>query len=97
MEHIKEFGTLKALGASNGEIYQIIVAQALMTALLGYLLSLVITLISAKIYTAIGTVMVVNVSTNLLVLGLTLVMCLSATLVSMRRISKIDPAILFRG
>ena len=97
MEHIKEFGTLKALGASNSEIYQIIVAQALMTALLGYLLSLVITLISAKIYTAIGTVMVVNVSTNLLVLGMTLVMCLSATLVSMRRISKIDPAILFRG
>ena len=97
MEHIKEFGTLKALGASNGEIYQIIFAQALINALLGYLISLVLTLLSVKLYNAIGTVMVVNAWTNLLVLGLTLVMCLSATVVSMRRIRKIDPAILFRG
>ena len=97
MEHIKEFGTLKALGASNGEIYRIIFAQALMNALLGYLVSLVVTLLSAKLYNAIGTVMVVNTSTNLLVLGLTLIMCLSATVVSMRRIRNIDPAILFRG
>jgi putative ABC transport system permease protein len=97
MEHIKEFGTLKALGASNGEIYQIIFAQALMNALLGYLVSLLLTLLSAKLFNAIGTVMVVNTSTNLLVLGLTLIMCLSAIVVSMRRIRNIDPAILFRG
>jgi putative ABC transport system permease protein len=97
MEHIKEFGTLKALGASNGEIYQIIFSQALMNALLGYLISLVVTLLLVKIYNAIGTVMVVNTTTNLLVLGLTLVMCLSATAVSMRRIRNIDPALLFRG
>jgi putative ABC transport system permease protein len=97
MEHIKEFGTLKALGASNSEIYRIIFAQALMNALLGYLVSLVITLLSAKLYSAIGTVMVVDTPTNLLVLALTLIMCLSATVVSMRRIRIIDPAILFRG
>lgn len=97
MEHIKEFGTLKAIGASNGEIYQIIIAQALITALLGYLISLLVTLFSAKMYNVIGTVMVVNMLTNLLVLGLTLIMCLIATVVSMRRIKEIDPAILFRG
>ena len=97
MEHIKEFGTLKALGASNGEVYQIIFAQALMNALLGYLISLVITVLSAKIYTAAGMVMVVNAWTNLLVLVLTLIMCLSSVMVSMRRIKRIDPAILFRG
>lgn len=97
MEHIKEFGTLKALGATNGEIYQIIFAQALMNALLGYLVSLVLALLSVKIYTALGTVMVVNALTNMSVLGLTLIMCLSATAVSMRRIKNIDPALLFRG
>ena len=97
MEHIKEFGTLKALGASNSEIYQIILFQALMNALLGYLISLAVTLISAKIYNAVGMVMVVNAWTNLLVLVLTLIMCLSSVMVSMRRIKRIDPAILFRG
>lgn len=97
MEHIKEFGTLKALGAGNGEIYRIVFSQALLNALFGYLLSLVITLASMKFYEAMGTIMIVNVWVNLGVLVLTLVMCLSAAAISIRRIKTIDPAILFRG
>ena len=97
VEHIKEFGTLKAMGATNFDIYKIILSQAGINALSGYLVSLIITLLSVRIYEAIGTVMVVEVWMNLLVLGLTLIMCLSASLVSIRRIKKIDPAILFRG
>lgn len=97
MEHIKEFGTLKALGADNFEIYKIIFSQALINALAGYLISLVITLASVKLYQAVGTVMVVNGWLNLVVLALTLFMCLSAAAVSIRKIKRIDPAILFRG
>jgi putative ABC transport system permease protein len=97
MEHIKEFGTLKALGASNKEVYQIIFSQAMINALLGYLFSLVITVLSVNLYYNIGTVMVMNLTTNLLVLFLTISMCLAATTVSIFRIRKIDPAILFRG
>lgn len=97
MEHIKEFGTLKALGADNFEIYKIIFSQALINALAGYLISLVITLASVKLYQAVGTVMVVNAWLNLVVLALTLLMCLSAAAVSIRKIKRIDPAILFRG
>ncbi|WP_306535267.1 ABC transporter permease [Geobacter sp.] len=97
MEHIKEFGTLKALGAGNVEIYKIIFSQAFINAIVGYLLSLVITLFSVKFYEAAGMVMVVKGGVNLAVLGLTLFMCLSAALVSVRKIKRIDPAILFRG
>jgi len=97
MEHIKEFGTLKALGASNLEIYKIIFSQALINALAGYLVSLVITLASVKLYQSVGMVMVVKGWVNLFVLGLTLLMCLSSAIVSMRKIKLIDPAILFRG
>ena len=97
MEHIKEFGTLKALGADNFEIYKIIFSQALINALAGYLISLVLTLASVKLYQAVGTVMVVNGWLNLVVLALTLFMCLSAAAVSIRKIKRIDPAILFRG
>jgi putative ABC transport system permease protein len=96
MEHIREFGTLKALGASNSDIYRIIFSQALMNALVGYLASLIITMLSVGIYQASGMVMVITWWVNLLVLGLTLVMCLTAAFVSVRRIRKIDPAILFR-
>jgi len=97
MEHIKEFGTLKALGAGNMEIYKIIFSQAFINAIIGYLLSLVITLFSVKLYEAAGMVVVVKGEVNLAVLGLTLFMCLSAALVSVRKIKRIDPAILFRG
>jgi len=97
MEHIKEFGTLKAIGASNFEIYKIIFSQAVINALLGYVVSLVITMITVRLYDAIGMVLVVRWWVNLAVLALTLVMCSTAAFVSIRRIKKIDPAILFRG
>jgi putative ABC transport system permease protein len=97
MEHIKEFGTLKALGANNMDIYQIIFSQALINAMAGYILSLIITIATVKIYDLGGMVLVVRGWVNFLVLALTLLMCVSAAFVSVRRIKKIDPAILFRG
>lgn len=97
MEHIKEFGTLKAIGASNFEIYKIIFSQAMINALLGYIVSLIITMATVRLYDAIGMVLVVRWWVNLLVLALTLIMCSTAAFVSIRRIKKIDPAILFRG
>jgi putative ABC transport system permease protein len=97
IEHIKEFGTLKALGATNYEIYKIIFSQAFLNALIGYLVSLLITMVSVKIYEFTDMVMVVRGWLNLSVLGLTLIMCMTAAFVSIRRIKRIDPAILFRG
>ncbi|MDD2336999.1 MAG: FtsX-like permease family protein, partial [Geobacteraceae bacterium] len=97
VEHIKEFGTLKALGASNGDIYKIILSQAFINAFAGYLISLCITIISVKIYEINYMVMAVKAWLNILVLGLTLIMCFSAAFISIRKIKKIDPAILFRG
>ena len=97
VEHIKEFGTLKALGADNSDIYKIIFSQALLNALAGYLVSLVITLASVRLYEATDMIMVVRGWVNLLVLGLTLAMCSSAAVFSIRKIKNLDPAILFRG
>jgi putative ABC transport system permease protein len=97
MEHIKEFGTLKALGANNMDIYRIIFSQAMINAMLGYIVSLLITIATVKIYEQGGMVLVVKGWINLLVLALTLIMCLTAAFVSVRRIKNIDPAILFRG
>jgi putative ABC transport system permease protein len=97
MENIKEFGTLKALGASNVDIYKIILSQATINALAGYALSLVVTMLSVKLYEAGGMVMSMKWWVNLLVLFLTLFMCLSSAVFSIRKIKKIDPAILFRG
>lgn len=97
MEHIKEFGTLKAMGADNSDIYRIILSQALINALLGYSISLAITILSVGLYDALGMILVVRWWLNLCVLLLTVGMCVVAALISIRRIKRIDPAILFRG
>ena len=49
---------------------------------------------TVKMYDAIGMILVVRWWVNLLVLALTLIMCSTAAFVSIRRIKKIDPAIL---
>jgi putative ABC transport system permease protein len=41
MEHIKEFGTLKAIGGSNGDIYKILARQATLSAVIGFVLGAV--------------------------------------------------------
>jgi putative ABC transport system permease protein len=43
MEHLEEFATLKALGATPGYIVRVIVSQALLSGLAGYLLGVLIT------------------------------------------------------
>ena len=35
-EHLKEFGTLKAIGASNWDLYAIIIEQALINSVIGF-------------------------------------------------------------
>jgi putative ABC transport system permease protein len=96
-EHIKEFGTLKALGAENMDVYKIIFTQAFIIALLSYLISLIITLVSVRLYEAIDMIMVVKWWTNLIVFFMTFLMCFASAYISIRKIKRIDPAILFRG
>jgi len=97
IEYLKEFGTLKAIGATNFNIYQIIFFQALIIASAGYLVGLVFTLLSTKIYEATEMVFTINLWVTLLVLVVTLIMCLSAAFFSVAKIRKIDPAVVFKG
>ena len=38
VEHVKEFGTVKAIGGSNSDIYRILGEQALIAAVVGFAL-----------------------------------------------------------
>jgi putative ABC transport system permease protein len=64
---------------------------------LGYLVSLSLTLLSVKFYEVMEIPMVMRGWVNIAVLGLTVAMCFSASSFSMRKVRKIDPAVLFRG
>jgi putative ABC transport system permease protein len=97
VEHIREFGTVKAIGGSNWDIYKILGEQALIAAVLGFLLgagaSYAVRPAMASLHL---TVLLTPQFSGIVFVG-TVAMCLAAALFSFRRVALIDPALVFRG
>jgi putative ABC transport system permease protein len=96
VEHVKEFGTVKAIGGSNLDIYRILGEQAVIAAVVGFVLggafSLAMRPLMAKLYL---TVLVSPAFAGAVFVG-TVLMCLGAAMLSFRRVATIDPALVFR-
>lgn len=97
MEHLREFGTLKAIGATNREVYGIIVKQALINAALGYVAGLAITLLATRFVELTGLVMIIPAVLMVGIFVLTVLMCLSASVISVRKALNVDPLVVFRA
>jgi putative ABC transport system permease protein len=97
IEHLREFGTLKAIGATNRDVYAIILKQALINALIGYLIGLAITLASVHALGATGMVLVIPLGLMVSVFLLTVAMCATASVISVRKALKVDPLVVFRA
>ena len=97
VEHVKEFGTVKAIGGSNRDIYRILGEQALIAAVVGFavggLLSMAMRPVMAKLYLNV----LVSPSFAAAVFVGTVAMCLGAAMLSFRRVAGIDPALVFRA
>lgn len=97
LEHLREFGTLKALGATNGDLLLVIVYQAIVNASIGYGAGLILAVLAQRWYEQLGLILVNSTSLKLFMLGVTLVMCVTASVLPIRRAFQIDPATVFRG
>ncbi len=97
MEHIKEFGTVKAIGGSNADIYRILGAQAVIAAVIGFLAGRLMAAVLAPAMASIRLKLMISNEFAAIVFVGTLVLCLVAALVSFRKVAKIDPALVFRG
>lgn len=97
VEHVKEFGTVKAIGGSNWDIYRILGEQALIAAVVGFAAGLGITAATAPAMSGVGLTVLVQPSFAVGVFFGTVAMCLGAALISFRRVAGIDPALVFRG
>ena len=97
VEHVKEFGTVKAIGGSNFDIYRILGEQALVAALVGFVLGAALSFamrpLMAKLFL---TVLITPGFTAAVFVG-TVLMCLGAAMLSFRRVAGIDPALVFRA
>ncbi|MBI1747866.1 MAG: ABC transporter permease [Acidobacteria bacterium] len=97
MDHLREFGTLKAMGAPNGYIYRVIIKQAIMSAIIGYAVGMAISAVVIRISQKGGAAIRMPWPMAVAMFGLTLAMCIGASIVSIKKVTTIDPAMVFKG
>lgn len=97
VDHLKEFGTLKAMGASNRYIYRVIINQAVISAVIGYGLGMAVSTLPIRLSQKGGALILMPWPVAIAMFGLTLLMCISASVVSIKKITSIDPAMVFKG
>jgi putative ABC transport system permease protein len=97
MEHIKEFGTVKAIGGNNGDIYLILGKQAAIAAVVGYLLGLIPSFSLGPVMAKIGLKLIIPQLLLGWVFAGTVVLCLAAAVIAFRKVASIDPALVFRA
>jgi putative ABC transport system permease protein len=97
MEHLREFGTVKAIGGGNWDIYKMLGQQASIAAVVGFVLGYVpAQLLKPVIAKADLKLIIVPELTATVFVG-TFVLCLLSALVSFRKVAGIDPALVFRS
>ena len=97
LENIRYFGTLKAMGATNGTLLRMILLQALVVGALGY--GLGVGGASLFGYLLGGTELAFRLTKGLLMFSgaaICLIIVLSA-LISIRKVMKLEPAIVFKA
>jgi len=97
MEHLKEFGTVKAIGGSNGDIYKILAEQAVISAIAGFAVGSAFAYGLKPLMAKVALHLIIPQAFLGVVLIGTVAMCLAASMLSFRKIASLDPALVFRA
>lgn len=96
IDNIREFGTLKAIGATNMNLAILLIVQALLFGVAGSILGLaIVTRIAGGIRSA-ALALVLPPWLTLGTIPVMVVMCLLSSLLALARIRKIEPGMVFR-
>ncbi len=98
-ERAREYGVLKAIGASGGYLYRIVIGQSLIIGIAGFVLSVPLTLAVNRVARQLVPefVTVLRWQDVAAVLVAALAMAVIAAVIPVRRIATIDPASVFRA
>jgi putative ABC transport system permease protein len=98
LENLRHLGALKAMGASNRLLAAMLAFQALTVGFIGYGMGVGLTALFGFAVRPVGQPPFVLLPQLLLVtLGAIVVICLFAALLGIRKIVKLEPAVVFRG
>jgi putative ABC transport system permease protein len=95
-DHLKEYATLKAMGYTNGYLSGVVLQEAAILAVAGFIPAIALSLAVFKV-SADATNLPLELTPDKagMVFGLTLVMCAFAGLLAMRKVRSADPADVF--
>ena len=94
-DRIRDYGTLKAIGGTNGTIRKLILSQALLYSVVGFLLAYGLLILFVKA-TAGGLDLQLTNTLSFSLIGITIFIAVMASLFAMRKITKLEPAAVFR-
>lgn len=96
VERLPEFGVLKALGATMGELSRVVLEQSLICGALGLLLGFAATFALQPLAEAAGTAVLIPWPLAAAVIFLTVLLCAGAALFSIAKLHRVEPAMVFR-
>jgi putative ABC transport system permease protein len=96
-DHLNEFATLRALGASASYIHAVILIQAMLSAVLGYIMGISLALLVVYGLAAKSATLTVVMTPKLAayLFALTVGMCVIAAISAIAKVTRIDPAGVF--
>ncbi|MGQ0686256.1 ABC transporter permease [Bradyrhizobium sp.] len=94
-DHLSEFATLRAMGSSNGYIYTVIIYQALLSAVIGFIIAAAIGYAVVDVTAKSALPIVITPWLIAALFALTVVMCVASAIGAIVRVVRIDPATVF--
>jgi putative ABC transport system permease protein len=97
LEHLREYGTLKAIGAQNREIYQVVFAQAGINAVAGYAIAAVVVLLLKGGIEKAGVPLALSPTLFVALFFAILTACMASAWFSVGKIRSLDPVSVFKA
>ena len=97
LQYIREYGTLKAMGARNSMVVRVILAQAMISAALGFVVGGVLAFGMQAAMAKANLSVALFPSLYAVTLVVTIAMCSFAALLSIVKVLRLDPASVFKG
>ena len=94
-DHLNEFATLRAIGSSALYIHQVIILQAVLSAVVGFGIAAGIGWIIVRATAGTALPIVMTPELTFALFGLTVVMCVVSAIAAIVKVTRIDPAMVF--
>jgi putative ABC transport system permease protein len=94
-DHLSEFATLRAMGSANSYIYTVIIHQALLNAVIGFVIASAIGAVVVRMTAKSALPIVITPWLMAALFALTVAMCVISAIGAILRVVRIDPATVF--